>query len=194
MPIPLPSDPLILAAVALITFVAAIAMLLLVRSGKRKPAPRAAARSIDISALDSSGPPESGVQLEFYGTPVRLAIVVVAPVGRGSTLPEAEKLPVLFDSLVPGLMEVVTAHQPLLLRWPEQLSSQGFVQAFFNHAALPGDRGKGTPWCSIAGKFSEAAGEQFLIGLVCCANKPNGLSQVVVQHQGQWMDILRLRR
>jgi hypothetical protein len=58
--------------------------------------------------------------------------------------------------------------------------------------ALPGDRGKGTPWCSIAGRL-QVGDRLFLIGLVCCAHQPNALSQFVVQHEGQWLDILRIR-
>jgi hypothetical protein len=57
---------------------------------------------------------------------------------------------------------------------------------------LPGDRGKGTAWCSLAGKF-RAAGQVFLAGLVACAAKPNGLGQFVIQHEGQWNDVLRIK-
>jgi hypothetical protein len=96
------------------------------------------------------------------------------------------------ERLVPGMTEVIASHQPLICRWPTQLSSQGFTRLFFNQVALPGSRGIGTPWCSVAGKL--AVGERsFLIGLVCCAAAVNTLSQVVVQHEGQWLDILRIR-
>ena len=96
------------------------------------------------------------------------------------------------ERLVPGMTDVIASHKPLICRWPAQLSSQGFAQSFFNQVALPGSRGKGTPWCSITGKIS--VGERsFLVGLVLCAATINSLSQVVVQHEGQWLDILRLR-
>ena len=147
---------------------------------------------VDVGQLDAAGPPPQGPRLEFYGTPVRLAVVVVAPAGRHGELPPAGVLPSLMDRLVPGLPNVVAVHRPMICRWPAQLSTQGFAQSFFNQVALPGDRGKGTPWCSIAGKL-QVGDRLFLVGLVCCANQSNGLSQVVVQHEGQWLDILRIR-
>ncbi len=147
---------------------------------------------IDVSGLDSSGPPPQGPRLEFYGTPVRLAVVVVAPAGRGGELPPPDVLPGLMERLVPGLTNIIARHQPLICRWPVQLSSQGFSQSFFNQVALPGARGKGTPWCSIAGKL-QIGDRSFLVGLACCAGAPNSVSQIVVQHEGQWLDILRYR-
>jgi len=147
---------------------------------------------IDVGLLAASGPPPHGPRLEFYGTPVRLAVVVIAPAGRQGELPPAAALPTLLDRLVPGLPGVVASHQPLICRWPAQLSAQGFAQSFFNHVALPGDRGKSTPWCSIAGKL-QVGDRVFLLGFVCCASHPNALGQFVVQYEGQWLDMLRIR-
>jgi len=147
---------------------------------------------LDVGKLDAAGPSPSGARLEFYGTPVRLAVIVLAPAGRQGELPPEAALPKLLDRLIPGLSHVVAQHRPLMARWPVQLSTQGFAQAFFNHVALPGDRGKGTPWCSIAGKL-QIGDRLFLFGFVCCASQANGLSQFVVQHEGQWLDILRIR-
>ncbi len=147
---------------------------------------------IDVSRLDSTGPPEEGPGLEFYGTPVRLAVVVVAPGGRGGELPPPDVLPGLMEQIVPGMTVIVAQHKPLILRWPAQLSSHGFAQSFFNKVALPGTRGKGTPWCSIAGK-TQVGNRFFLVGLVFSSGSANSLSQVMVQHEGQWLDILRIR-
>lgn len=159
----------------------------------RRPGQRAAPElTIKISELDGSGPPADGPQLEFYGTAVRLAVVVVAPGGRSGELPPPGVLPGLLERLVPGMTDVVASHQPTISRWPAQLSSQGFSQAFFNQAALPGSRGKGTPWCSIAGKLT-VGDRSFLLGLVFCAAAANSLSQMVIQHEGQWLDVLRIR-
>jgi hypothetical protein len=121
-----------------------------------------------------------------------LAVVVVAPGGRGGELPSSDLLPGLMERLLPGMTQVIAAHHPKICRWPQQLSSQGFAQKFFNQVTLPGTRGKGTPWCSIAGKLT--VGERtFLVGLVLCAGAANALGQVTVQHEGQWLDILRIR-
>lgn len=150
--------------------------------------------SIDIAALRPGGPPPNARQLEFYGKPVRVAVLVAAPLGRGAILPSNDVLRESLDDLIPGLMSAINAHQPIFRRWPAQLSWHGFTQAFFTNMRLPGDRkGKDTPWCSIAGKF-EAAGQPLLAGLVLCADEPNNLSQFVAEHPGQWLDALRVRR
>lgn len=148
--------------------------------------------AIDVSALSASPPPKEGPQLEFYGTPVRLAVMVLAPVGRGGEIPAPAELSATLENLLPGMREIVALHQPQVMLWPNQLSSHGFLQAFFNLAALPGDRGKGTPWCSVAGKF-EGGGQQYLAGLICCAAGPNSLGEMTVDKPGQWLSILRVR-
>ena len=148
--------------------------------------------TIDISELADLGPPDAPVTLEYYHVPVRLALLVLAPVGREGSLPPSDELPELIDQLVPGLMKILPAHQPLFRRWPPQLSSEGFMKAFFSHVKLPGDKGKGTPWCSIAGKF-ETKDAQYLAGVVCRAEARNSLSQIVMDHPGKWLDVLRVR-
>jgi hypothetical protein len=147
---------------------------------------------IDLATLSERGPPDQGVHLEFYHIPVRLALLVLAPVGREGRLPGTSQLPQLVDQIVPGLMQILEQDQPQFRRWPGQLSTEGFLNTFFSHVSLPGDRGKGTPWCGIAGKF-EVAGEQYLVGMVCRARNENSLGHVVVEHSGKWLDVLRVR-
>jgi hypothetical protein len=149
--------------------------------------------TIDVSELADSGPVEGSEHLTFYHVPVRLALLVLAPVGREGRLPDSDQLPELVDQLVPGLMRVLQSDRPQFRRWPAQLSSEGFTKAFFGHVRLPGDRGRGTPWCSIAGKF-ETEDRPYLAGLVCRAATRNSLSQVAVEHAGKWLDVLRVCR
>jgi hypothetical protein len=96
------------------------------------------------------------------------------------------------DALLPGLVELVKTHRTQVRGWPFQLSTQGFVHSFFSNAALPGDHGKGTPWCAAAGRF-QAGDQQLLAGLVCVADKPNALSQMTIAQPGQWLDVLRIK-
>jgi len=148
--------------------------------------------AIDVAALPLGPPPKEGPQLEFYGTPVRLAALVLAPVGRSGEIPAPLDLASTLENLIPGFQEIVSLHEPQVVLWPHQLSSQGFLQAFFNLAALPGDHGKGTPWCSAAGKF-EGGGQQYLAGLICCAAGPNSLGEMTIDKPGQWLSVLRVR-
>lgn len=174
-----------------------VVLVLIVRAGMRRGG-KAKADSgndlaINVLGLESGGPPDGWPQLEFYGVPVRLAILVLAPAGRVSSIPPKEKLRETIDGLLPGLAKVVDRHRPLFRRWPEQLSTQGFAQSFFSNVKLPGDAGKKTPWCSVAGRF-DTGDRHLLVGIVCCAARPNALSTVVVEHIGQWHDVLRVRR
>jgi hypothetical protein len=148
---------------------------------------------IDLDAIGLAVPPPGPVRLELYGTPVRLRVLVAAPAGRHQSQLHEEDLPILLNQFLPGLADIFSLHLPVCRCWPAQLSSQGFSQSFFNHVALPGNRGKGTPWTSLTGKFQ--VGEQgFLVGLVCCSETSNSLSQFIVEHEGQWFDTLRIRQ
>jgi len=170
------------------------AIVLLIVLGRRTSSERDSNHdlSIDLTSLEVGGPPSDGPIFEFYGTPVRLAVLILAPAGRGTRFPPKEKLRDVVDLLIPNLAMILDSHKPIYRRWPEQLSSQGFVQAFFNNLQLPGDKGKGTPWCSVAGRFDTPYG-QLLAGLVCHGSAPNGLSQTFVKHEGKWNDTLRVK-
>jgi hypothetical protein len=180
------------AALLAVLLVILVAVARLLRR-RNKPA---AAPPVDlrlrVADLPSAGPATDGPRLEFYGVPVRLAALILAPAGRNNSLPPDTELPSTVDCLIPGLTDVLAAHRPVIRAWPFQLSTQGFEHAFFNNVQLPGDRGKGTPWCSVAGRF-EAGSRQFLAGLLCVADRPNSLGQVTVAHVGQWMDVLRVK-
>lgn len=183
----------VLAALAVLFVLIGVAVVLfLFRQFRTRRLPPEPDLSIDVLRLDASGPGEKLPRLEYYGTPVRLAVLVLAPSGRSSELPPKDEMRTTIDRLIPGLADVVDAHQPIFRRWPEQLSSQGFAQKFFANVRLPGDRGRGTPWCGVAGKF-DSGGQQLLVGMLCCADKPNALNQVIVQHEGLWHDVLRVR-
>ena len=171
-----------------------IAVLLIVRL-LRKGRPAAGVDdgmpAIDVKQLPLGGPPAAGPQLECYHVPMRLALLVLAPAGRGGEIPPNDELPELVDAIAPHLMQVLAGHQPQFHRWPPQLSSQGFSQTFFSKAPLP-DGGKSTPWCSLAGRF--VSGEQpYLAGMILVADRPNAFGQVAVQRETQWLDILRVK-
>lgn len=151
------------------------------------------ATPIDLNALASEGPPATGPSLHAYNVPMRLVVLVLAPVGRGNPLPATDQLPRIIDQIAPGLFDVLQSHQARIKLWPPQLSAQGFAAALFANVPLPGHRGKGTPWCALAGRF--AAGDQaFLAGVVLRAAAPNSLGQITLAHEAQWLEILRTSR
>ena len=149
--------------------------------------------TVNWAELNNQAPPTDGPLLEAYHVPVRLALLVVAPAGRQAQLPSADRMESLVEQIIPGLSDVVRQHQPKFSRWPQQLSSEGFVKSFFAHVDLPGNHGgKGTHWCAAAGRF-EANGQTYLAGLVCRAIRENSLGEFTIEHPGKWLDVFRIR-
>ena len=145
---------------------------------------------ISVNDLMPQGPPPAGPQLAFYNVPVRLLAVVIAPAGRGHDLPPLNQLAGVLDAIVPGLALVVTAHKPVVRKWSPQLSSIGFANVFFTGARLPGEGGKGTLGCAVAGVF-KVGKMPVMAGLVMRTASPTNFGHVVLQHETQWRDVLR---
>jgi hypothetical protein len=178
-------------AAAIVVLILTIAWRI-VAGRRRELPPPAPDLAIDVTSLPAEGPPAAGPILEHYHVPVRLAAVVLAPTGRGRELPPFDQLPPLIDHIVPGLAQVVAAHRPLIRRWPPQLSAEGFAHTFFAQVKLPGDRGKGTPWCSVAGRFVIGR-RPVMAGLVMRAAASNNFSQSIVQREHEWLGILQVK-
>jgi hypothetical protein len=177
-------------AVVVILIVAVVAAF-----GLRRREPERAAEpdlAIDLAQLDAAGPPKSGVVLECYGVPVRLAILVLAPVGRGE-FPTGDDLIEVLEGIVPGLNDVFATHGTSVRRWPPQMSPRGFSFFFSSKVKLPGDRGKGSPWCSISGK-TEHGSQSLLVGMALCADAPNALGHFVIERDNGWLEALRVKR
>lgn len=158
----------------------------------RKPEPPPPLPSIDVLNLSEAGPPSGPPVLELYHLPVRLAAVLLAPVGRARELPPPQQIPEVLDAVIPGLGKVFVKHRPIVRIWPAQLSPRGFSHAFFAHALLPGDAGKGTPWCSVAGVF-KYEGQAVVVGMVMRTDAPTSLGQTIVENETKWLDALRIR-
>jgi hypothetical protein len=147
---------------------------------------------IQVAQLPPIGPPSDGPELEFMHSSMRLAVAVFAPAGRTRDLPPKENWGELFDSIVPGLAEVAASHKPILHEWPIQLSTTGFTHRFYSEVKLPGNSGKMTPWCKVAGAF-QYHGTTVLAGLVLCGVRPDRHSQYQVENENDWLGILRVR-
>ncbi|MEN6449542.1 MAG: hypothetical protein ABFC96_03540 [Thermoguttaceae bacterium] len=147
---------------------------------------------IEVAALPDVAPPPGLPALELYNLPVRLAAIVVAPVGVDRELPPVDELGPLLDAVLPGLDKVAALHRPLVRCWPHQVSARGFAHLFFANVRLPGDWGKGTPWSSVAG-LAKVAGEPVMVGLVLRAASSNSLGQTVIDAENKWLACLRVR-
>ncbi len=167
-------------------------LLILLRRRRSTPQAQSPDLSLEIASLGSHGPPTDATAVECYNVPMRLAAVILAPAGRMNQLPPREQWPQLLDQIVPGLQDVFETHKPLVRAWPEQLSAKGFAHQFFSNAKLPGERGKGSPWCSMAGKF-ESEGDFYMAALVFRSAKPNSLGEFVMEPT-DWLGVVRVRR
>ena len=186
-------NPLVLGVIA-----AAVALLLLlivwkVLTGRKREGPPARpVLKIDVNSLGEQGPPAGGPVLEHYNVPMRLAALVLAPTGRVGGLPAPAELGALIDHIVPGLAQVTDSHQPLIRRWPPQLSNEGFAHTLFAQVKLPGDYGKGTPWCSVAGRL-KVRNKTYMAGLILRAASPNNFGQTIIEKEHEWLGVLRVK-
>jgi hypothetical protein len=137
------------------TAVAAIVLYRLAFARRKRGKGEPPSLLVDLAQLDAMGPPAGGPVVECYHIPMRLAVLVVAPIGKGDA-PSAFQLPAILDQIAPGLSAVPATHDTIVKFWPAQLSVRGFSTAFFGQVRLPGDRGKGTPWCSLSGRVMDA--------------------------------------
>jgi len=179
-------------ALFVIVLIFSLLMRILRRPKSRKPM-ATPLPDIDLASISQEGPDiYADPRMEFFGIPVKLAMLVVAPSGSTQVAPSEEALAEFLDGMVPGLQEVYYRDRPEVRRWPAQLSASGFVQSFFNKLALP-SQGKGTPWSGVAGRF-EVDGHPLLLAILCRAAEPNSTGQVIAEHEGQWRDTIRIRR
>ena len=159
---------------------------------KRRPPIVEPELKIDVSTLGTDGPPAEGPVLEFYNIPVRLAVLVLAPAGRGHDLPAEEEIPAVVEMVLPGLSRIVDTHRPLYRRWPVQLSWRGFAHTFFTNVRLPGDDGRGTPWSSVAGIVKTSEGS-VMAGLVLRSEQATGFGHEIIEREGEWLRVLQIR-
>lgn len=176
----------VLAAAAVLLLVGAAVIRKYLKRGRLARGRVEPSLAIDVDGLSTEPPPKSGPGLTFYNLPVRLVAIVLAPAGRAGVVPEADGMPDLLDAIVPGLADVVAAHRPVRLRWPEQLSGSGFAHSFFVHARLPGDAGKGTPLSSVAGMAKTHLGS-VMVAMVVRAERPNSYGQQILETEGDWL-------
>jgi hypothetical protein len=133
-------------------------------------------------------PPKAGPRrLLVRGHPVRVRLVVVAPVGKKAFAKDGDVEPVL-DEVIRGLGEVADDDRPRVRLWPPQLSVPGFPPTFWRMTKRPAAQKDN--WILVAGS-AKASGQPILLGLALWSDKPIQLGQIVLQPQ-EWTDQLRV--
>ena len=92
--------------------------------------------SIDIAALPLKSPADRGVVLDIYGVPMIITVLVLAPAGRGLSLPTKTGMAQFVDSLVPDLI----ADYEFRVGFPKQLVVPAIQCSLFKKLSVPDDK------------------------------------------------------
>jgi hypothetical protein len=159
-----------------------------------KPPPKGPAQEKGVGIEDlaelASPPPQGSLVLTVEGAPVRLRLVVVAPVAKSHHFGE-EVVPDLLDAFLRGLGEIARQDVPEVRIWPPQLSHQGFATTFQRMMRRPEPEGKPSPWVLLAGQTPPRP-KPLLLGLALEAAHPNSIGRVTVPPE-KWSEMLRIQ-
>jgi hypothetical protein len=167
----------------LVVFV--LLVLVLFRRGKKTIDPEAGLAE-DLSTFPLAPSGHRHYQLLVMNQPVRLRLVVVAPVGKR----QLGKVDSLLEQVYRGLGEVSIDDKPRVRVWPPQLSSTGFAPTFMRLTKRPDPDGTASRWILLAGP-ARAGGTPVLLGLAVYADTPSRLGKVTLDER-QWNEVLRV--
>jgi hypothetical protein len=158
---------------------------------RRARLPDAWDRELDIDLNQCPLPtrPPGERQLTVYHQPMRLRLIVLAPVGREGDI-DATAVEKLLDRVVPGLGTAAQVDRPCVRVWPGQVSQHGFAAAFHRHTPKAAGRGEPSRWVLLAGR-AQAGRQPLMIGLGLWADEPISIDRVTLEPH-QWLDVLRL--
>jgi len=144
----------------------------------------------DLDNLPMPVQPPGERTLAVYHIPVRLRLVVVAPMGKDMRI-STEQVPGLLNRVFPELGSIVAREQPAIRIWPAQISDLGFNAAFHRRTPKPEPEGEPSRWILIAGRA--LLGKQpFLLALAFYSEQPNPIGRLNLQPL-QWLEVLRMR-
>lgn len=136
-------------------------------------------------------PPQGSRVLTLSAEPVRLRLVVVAPLGTAAEPIRADEIPALLDGVCRGLGAQTRADKPRLKAWPPQLSVGGFAPTF-QRLVETGDKPGTMSKYALAAGPAQAGGRKFLLGLALKAEDAVPREVLAVAQPTQWGDLLRI--
>jgi hypothetical protein len=128
-------------------------------------------------------------QLTVQGQPVRVRLVVLAPVGRQQVAADGDVEPIL-DKVVRGMGLAARYDQPQVRAWPLGLSNTGFVPMFFRRVVRPQLAGTPSNWILLAGQ-ARAGAQQLLLGLALWSAEPTTMGNIPVKPD-EWNTLLHV--
>jgi hypothetical protein len=159
----------------------------LVAGHKPKPKVTYAERLVDLPPLPGNPGPR---RLTVEGMPVRVRLIVVAPVGKEQPV-DPHDLENLLDGVLVGLKGIVLEDRPRIRVWPPQLSKQGFAPTFHREIEKPEPEGRPSRWVLVAGP-ALAGRKPILLGLALWADSPNTLGRLTLDTT-RWGEVLRIQ-
>jgi hypothetical protein len=162
-------------------------LILWMRRGRLAPADPERGLLENLADYAPAGPGPQ--RLLFHGQPLRLRLVVVAPLGKRS-LPADGAVEPLLDEVLRGLGAIARQDRPRIRVWPAQLSQQGFAPTFFRLTQRLEPAGKPSRWVLAAGP-ARAGSQPFVLGLALCAEEPTDLGNKSMQ-ASEWDHVFRV--
>jgi hypothetical protein len=158
---------------------------------KRHPDPERGLRE-DLASYPPPPAAAGSERLTVDGVPVRVRLVVVAPVGRLQEATSPAHVPGLLDDVLRGLGRFVTTDKPRVKVWPPQLSVAGFAPTFHRLVRSPDPSGRPSRWVKVAGP-ARAGQRPILLGMALWADEPVKLGEVQVEPT-EWHRVLGIAR
>jgi hypothetical protein len=157
-------------------------------------APRRYPDAESILREDLAGfPPAPGTpgprRLLVSEVPVRLRLVVVAPVGKRTDI-NADEIEAILNQFLRGLGDLARHDKPRMRLWPPQLSNRGFAPTFHRLVSVPDAPGQPSHWVLLAGQV-KAGNWPLLLGLACWADQPTTLGRLSLEPV-QWASTVRI--
>jgi hypothetical protein len=179
----------------LLTLVGSFVLLRLISKGisffsRKSKSPPELKKTENLAAYPPLPPSTGDRRLLVEGVPVRLRLIVIAPAGRESALP-ADPIFAFLDQVVPGLGGIAKSDQTKVVRWPRQLSDDGFAHQFHRFTPAPEGEKNPTIWVLVAGRV-KSVGQSIMLGLGMQAIKPTTIGRRNLKPH-EWPIILRIR-
>jgi hypothetical protein len=162
-----------------------LVLLFLFRGGKKKVDPEENLGE-DLSAIGPAPKGPRHYQLYVMNQPVRLRLVVIAPMGKKVV----GKIDTALEQIFRGLGEVAIDDKPRVRLWPPQLSAAGFAPSFFRLTKRPDPDGKASKWILLAGP-ARAGSMPVLLGLAVQADELTKTG-LVTMTETKWGEVLRV--
>ena len=187
LPVSIPGVPDSIAFLGVVGLGALVVLLLLFKmlKGGKKADPEAGLGE-DLSTLPAAPKGQRHYQLYVMNQPVRLRLVVIAPMGKKTV----GKVDSALEQIFRGLGEVSFDDKPRIRIWPAQLSTTGFAPTFFRLTKSPDAEGRPSRFVMLAGP-ARAGAMPVLLALVVEVDERSKLGKLTMT-ETQWGEVLRV--